>query len=160
MNTLVAFDSQFGNTEKIAKQIAEILGEFGTARAMRVEEIAPEALDTVDLLVVGCPTQGWQSTPAMKAFLARLDPSNIKRLFFAEFDTRFDKPKWLTGSAAGLIEKQLTHLQAMVLTPPVSFFVRATEGPLADGELERAAQWAHTLHDEFEIEMEAVAMLG
>lgn len=158
MNTLVAYDSQFGNTEKIAQQIASTLGEFGSAHAARITELGAHALDGMDLLVVGGPTQAWSATPAVKIFLGRLDPPKIERLFFAGFDTRLNKPGWLTGSAARGIDKQLRRLFARVLMAPASFLVKETEGPLVEGELERAAKWAHDLHDAYETQMESLVV--
>jgi hypothetical protein len=37
MNALVVYDSQFGNTERIAQAIASMLSEFGQTRAIRVD---------------------------------------------------------------------------------------------------------------------------
>lgn len=158
MNSLVVYDSQFGNTEKIAQRIAETLAAYGKARAVRVTAVEPNAFDTIDLLVVGCPTQAWNSTPALKNFIADLDNAKLKRLRFAEFDTRFDKPRWLTGSAASKLENQLRRLQVTSLVAPASFFVTANEGPLAAGELERAADWANELYDTFHAQCEPVAV--
>ncbi len=158
MNSLVVYDSQFGNTEKIAQRVAETLAAYGSARAVRVSAVEPNAFDEIELLVVGCPTQAWNSTPAMKNFIAHLDNAKLNRLFFAEFDTRLDKPRWLTGSAASKLEKQLQRLHVTQLTAPASFLVTATEGPLAVGELERAADWAKELYDEFQVQMEPVVV--
>src|SRR5690349_15436785 len=109
MNTLVVFDSQYGNTEKIARQIAQTLEPFGAARAVRVTEVVPDELTDVELLVVGSPPQAWNSTNAMKEFFAQLDPALQKKLMVAAFDTRVDKPRLLTGSAAYAMAKQLKH---------------------------------------------------
>ncbi len=152
MNTLVIYDSKFGNTERIARQLAETLGEFGEARAVRVTEIPADIPKEINLLVVGSPTQAWNATPDLKSFLTHLEGKKLENFQFAEFDTRFDKPRWLTGSAAGAMRKQLIRLGARTFVPPESFFVKATEGPLADGELEHAARWARELHERFEAE--------
>jgi len=37
MNTLVVYDSQYGNTERIAQAIADTLRGFGQAQAVRVD---------------------------------------------------------------------------------------------------------------------------
>jgi flavodoxin I len=160
MNSLVIYDSQFGNTEKIARHIAETLREFGEARAERVDNAHALTLKGIDLLVIGGPTQGWRATPAIKNFIAHLKLDDLDRVFAAEFDTRFDKPRWLTGSAARGIDKQLKQLGLTVLVPPESFFVKATEGPLEEGELEHAARWARTLHDEYARQAKFVAAMA
>lgn len=149
MNTLVIYDSQFGNTEKIARRVGQALGEFGEARVEHVSKALTLTLRDVDVLVVGGPTQAWGATGAIKNWLAHLQQEDLDRVFGVEFDTRFDKPRWLTGSAAVGIEKLLKEHGAMRLLPPESFFVQNKEGPLAPGELERAAGWARMLHDEY-----------
>ena len=153
MNTLVIFDSQYGNTETIARQIAVTLQEFGTARAVRVTEFTPDALRDIQLLVVGSPTQAWNTTSAMKNLFPRFEPAMAKQVFVAAFDTRFDKPQIITGSAANSMAKQLKKRGMKLLLQPKSFLVTGTEGPLAYGEPQHAQEWARALHDEFELQM-------
>jgi flavodoxin len=155
MNTLVVYDSQFGNTERIALKIAETLGEFGVSRAIRVAEFSNDALRDINLLVLGCPTQAWHSTPNMQTLVKALESEEPQGLAIAEFDTRLDKPRWLTGSAAKLMAKQLKDV-GVSLVPPESFLVTGTEGPLQPGELERAEEWARELHEQFRTQMEPV----
>jgi flavodoxin len=151
MNTLVVYDSQYGNTEQIAQAIAQTLGVYGFARALRVEQAKPADLDGVHLLIFGSPTQGWHATGTMRSFLAALPPDYLERAAVACFDTRFGKPRWLTGSAAHNIAKLIKRTGGSLLVPPESFFVEESEGPLADGEIERAKSWAHTLFESFEL---------
>jgi len=158
MKTLVVFDSQYGNTEKIARKIAETFNQFGSSRALRVTEFMPDALDGVELLIVGSPTQAWNSTNAMKDFFGRIDPELMKRLSVAAFDTRVDKPRLITGSAANAMAKQLKRRGVRILLKPESFLVTGMEGPLAEGALERAVEWALELHEEYELRVEPVAV--
>ena len=158
MNTLVVFDSQYGNTEKIARQIASTLQEFGSARAVRVTDFTPEALQDIHLLVVGSPTQAWNTTTAMKSFFTSLESVMSKQVFVAAFDTRVDKPQILTGSAANAMAKQLKRQGIKLLLKPKSFLVTGMEGPLAYDEPEHATTWARELHDEFELQMQPLVM--
>jgi flavodoxin len=152
MNTLVIYDSQFGNTEQIAQTIAQTMGEYGFARALRVEQAKPADLEGVKLLILGSPTQGWHATGTMRSFLASAPAGCLERTAVACFDTRFDKPSWLTGSAARNIANLLKRAGGSLLVPPESFFVEKSEGPLADGEIERAKSWAHTVFESFEVQ--------
>jgi hypothetical protein len=63
----------------------------------------------------------------------------------AAFDTRFGKPRWLTGSAALRIARRLRRSGYRLVAPPESFFVLHTEGPLREGEEDRARMWAAEL---------------
>ena len=142
MNTLVVFDSQYGNTARLAQAIAEALRASGPAEALRVDPSTLARLSGVELLVVGSPTQGWQPTPVMRAFLASVGRAQLRGVAVACFDTRFRMPRWLSGSAARAMARTLRATGAALCAPPESFFVTGREGPLLDGELERAARWA------------------
>lgn len=147
MNSLVVYDSKFGNTERVARAIADALGAFGTARATHVDQVSKDSVAGADLLVVGGPTQAWQATPAIKNFLNGIERRGIAA---AAFDTRFHKSAWLTGSAAKGIAKRLRQRGQVLIAPPESFFVEKSEGPLESGELERAAAWARELESRVE----------
>lgn len=150
MNTLVVYDSQYGNTAQIAQAIAQTLNEFGMARAEPVGKVSAGALQDLDLLVLGCPTQGWGATSAMLTFLTAIAPEAWYGVDVACFDTRFPLPRFLTGSAAQTMVRQLRKQGALLLVAPESFFVKGKEGPLAESELKRADGWARALHNRIE----------
>jgi flavodoxin len=145
MNALILYDSTYGNTESIATAIAEALAERGTVGLMRVSKAQATDLEGTDLLLLGCPTQRRRPTDAIRAFLGTLPRSTLNRIRVAAFDTRYRKPRLITGSAATAIAKGLRKAGASLLVPAESFFVMGREGPLEEGELERAAEWAREL---------------
>jgi flavodoxin len=149
MRALVIYDSKFGNTETIARTIAQALEEKATVNLARAAEYGEARWQGVDLLVVGCPTQGWRPTPDTTAFLGRIPKGALAHTAVAAFDTRFDKSVWLTGSAAKRIEGTLRKQGVRLVVPPESFFVDGSEGPLADGELSHATAWSKGLLAEF-----------
>lgn len=152
MKYLVIYDSIFGNTEKIARAIAAELSRSGQGAAIRVTDVQADHLGGLDLLLVGSPTRAFQPTPAVKDFLKSLPGSALKDMKAAAFDTRMDVKEvnnliltvmaGIFGYAAGTISRLLKRKGALVLKPEGDFFVTGSEGPLHDGELERAAQWA------------------
>jgi len=150
MNALVVYDSQYGNTERIAQAIVDALRAAGQARAIRVADADPVVLQGVDLLVVGSPTQGWRPTPAVQHFLEQVSAASIRDLVIACFDTRFRKPRWMTGSAAERMARTMRRRGGELLLEPESFFVQGTEGPLDSGEIGRAADWALLLRRMYE----------
>lgn len=150
MNTLVIYDSRYGNTEQLAEVIAHTLREFGTAQTAQVSTVTTCQLADVDLLVLGCPTQGWRPTRAMLTFLGKMPPRAWVGLDVACFDTRIHLPRFVTGSAAWRLVRLARKLGALLLMGPESFFVTGSEGPLEAGEVQRAAHWAKTLHSRIE----------
>jgi flavodoxin len=146
MNTLVIYDSQFGNTERIAQTIAVALTAYGQSRACPVRDASTLDLEGLDLILFGSPTQAWKATDGIRSFLARIPSGSLAGHFAASFDTRLHGPALITGSAARATVGALKHLGFDVLAPAESFFVRGKEGPLDDSETARAANWARHVH--------------
>jgi len=145
MKALVVYDSQFGNTRWIAQAAGDALAGAAEVQVVPVAEAAPLP-EALDLLVVGGPTQGHGASPGMKALLDSIGRGSLEGVPAAAFDTRFRMPRWLSGSAAGVIARRLRTAGARLVASPESFFVaRAKEGPLLPGELERAGAWARAI---------------
>ncbi|HEU5398077.1 MAG TPA: flavodoxin family protein [Gammaproteobacteria bacterium] len=138
----MVYDSKFGNTERLARAIAEVLGTDTPAALVAASAASVSDLAGVDLLVVGGPTQGHGVSPALRAFLDRIPPEAVGDMPTLTFDTRLGWPRFLSGSAAAQIAKRLTRKGARLLVPAESFLVTSGEGPLAEGELARASAWA------------------
>ncbi len=62
MKTIVIYDTQFGNTEEVAKAVAGALG--GEVKIQHVKDANPADLSDYDLAVIGSPTQGGRYTMA------------------------------------------------------------------------------------------------
>jgi flavodoxin I len=145
MKTLVVYDSQFGNTEQIARAIAGGLGSAEQVRVSKASETTSADVVATDLLVVGAPTQGGRATLPIQQFLGRL-PDGLGNTRVAAFDTRMKM--WIVkvfGFAANRIEQDLKAHGGILIAAPEGFFVKASKGPLLDGELERATQWGRDL---------------
>jgi flavodoxin I len=144
MNTLVVYDSVYGNTEKIARAIGENLS--GEVRVIRVGDVDVSALKSLDLLFVGSPTHGGRPSPATRELLDQIQPPALEGIKVAAFDTRLTT-RWagILGFAAGRIAKSLKKRGATLVGSPENFHVEGTEGPLREGELERAAAWARQI---------------
>lgn len=155
MKVLVIYDSVFGNTEKVARAIAEGLRKKAAVELKRPAEAAPDGLAGFDLLVVGSPTRGFRPTEGLAALLHQLPPGALKGRRAAAFDTRIRAEtikqaplRFLVntgGYAAKKIADRLRKAGAEIATTPQGFFVEDTEGPLEPAELERAAAWGERL---------------
>jgi flavodoxin len=149
MKVLIVFDSRFGKTEELAR-------EMGTAVSVDCEvEIVktPPVLDAhnANLLIVGGPTEAHGMSAALRQTMRALPKDKLRGLHVAVFDTRFRAPALLTGSAAKGAASRLEKAGCILVAPPESFFVRSgqtknedgkSEPELLDGELERAGRWA------------------
>jgi flavodoxin len=159
MKALVIYDSVFGNTEKIANAIGTAIGAAlappDQVQTLQVGHVQPEQLAGLDLLVVGSPTRGFRPTEGLAEFLKRIPTRALQGVRVAAFDTRFSEAdqesagmRFLLktgGYAAPRIADRLKKSGGVLVAPPEGFIVKDTEGPLKEGELERAAAWARQL---------------
>lgn len=143
MKALVVYGSVYGNTEKIAKAIAEAIAPSNEVRVLRVGEAKPSDLASVNLLILGSPTQAGRPVSAVQDFLGKVPELSLKGVSVAAFDTRISKKiVGLFGYAAGRIADNLKKKGGTLIASPEGFFVTGREGPLKEGEPERAAAWA------------------
>ena len=143
MKALIVYDSVYGNTEKIARAIAGAITASIEVKILHAGEVNPSELKSIDLLVVGSPTQGGKPTKAIQEFLSKIPANSLKNVSVASFDTRMTMIiARLFSYAAGSIANSLKTQGGHPAAPPEGFIVNGREGPLKDGELERAARWA------------------
>ena len=152
MKALVIYDSYFGNTEQIAQAIGNALGSPEDVEILRVGNVKPEQLAGLELLIVGSPTRAFRPTPAITNLLKGIPTNGLGGVKVAAFDTGIAiadmKPAILRfmagvfGYAAKRIASRLQKKGGQLAVPPEGFLVMGAEGPLKEGELERAADWA------------------
>jgi len=152
MKALVVYDSVYGNTEQIAQAIGAALGSQADVQIVRAGDAQLEHVVGVDVLLAGSPTHGGRPTTAMCAWLKALARDSLKGVKTAGFDTRGDISDinsgllkrfiGMIGYAAERIAPALVKKGGSQALPPAGFIVLDREGPLQEGELERAAAWA------------------
>jgi Flavodoxin len=165
---VVIYESIYGNTRAVAEAIAEGLAPLGGVEVRSVHDTDDSGADAADLLVVGGPTHmhGMTSSFSRKAAVqageedgAEIEPGagdgrglrqwlgersgNGRKA--AAFDTRIDRSPALTGAASRSIARRLHGGGFELVADRESFFVEDSEGPLAEGELERARDWGARL---------------
>ncbi len=155
MKALVIYDSVFGNTGKIAQAIGNAVGAKKDVMVKRVIDVNEKDLEGLDLLVVGSPTRGFRPIESISKFLKSLPADSLQGIKAAAFDTRIPLESINSkvfrfivkkgGYAAPLIAKELGRKGSTVIAEPEGFFVEESEGPLVNGELERAAKWGKQL---------------
>jgi len=160
MKAMVIYDSKFGNTAQIAKAIGDglgdALGDPEDVEVTPVDDTQPDQLAGLDLLIFGAPTHGFRPSAPAKDFLKSIPKNTLKGVKVAAFDTRiteeeikenrfFSKLVDLFGFAADPVSKKLEKKGGEVVMPPEGFTVEGTEGPLTEGELERAREWGRQI---------------
>jgi flavodoxin len=144
MKALVVYDSRFGNTEKIAMAIGKALS--GEVKVVRAKEVNLDEIHSTDLLIAGSPTWGGRPSTEMREFLNRIPKNALNNIQVASFDTR--DTSVLTkvfGKAAPRIAACLKDKGGNLVAPPEGFAVKGLQGPLEEGALERATQFAERI---------------
>ena len=168
MRAVLVFESILGNTEVVARAIAEGLRSAGEVEVVEVGAAPRSVPAGVDLLVVGGPTHAHGMTnpdsrrsAAQKAqrpvvstgigireWLAAVGdaPAGVAA---AAFDTRIKGPGLLWGSAAKAAAGRLKEQGFRVVVSPESFLINGPTGPVHDvllaGEVDRARTWGAAL---------------
>lgn len=159
---LVVYESMWGNTEKVARAIAEGLAPEFRVEVFEVRDAPGSPAPDVDLIVVGGPTHAFSMTRAATREDARrqgadhggdiglrewLDglPGGEHPQHVATFDTRVDKMRHLPGSAAKSAARVVHRHGYERAEATESFYVADVDGPLIDGELERASAWGRRI---------------
>lgn len=146
MKKLVLYDSLYGNTEKIAQEIAKGI----STKVIKVTDSTHADINQSDIIIIGSPTQGGRATETIQKFISNLSSNDIKGKRIAVFDTRLLESdlnfalKLLVktiGYAAPKMAKMLTDKGGTLIAPPEGFIVKGKDGPLKDGELKRAKNW-------------------
>jgi flavodoxin len=147
MNALVVYHSEFGNTRQVAAAINEVFQDAGPARTLPADQLTPATLEDVDLLVMGTPTHKMNLPEAVRPLFDRLPRRALRGVSVAAFDTSYEMSALLARfTAAKRIDRELRKLGGERLVPPETFHVQQHhEGPLLDGELERARRWARSI---------------
>ncbi|WP_282944479.1 flavodoxin family protein [Cellulomonas endometrii] len=148
---LLVVESHFGNTAAIAETLAFALRNQGADVDYVPADTAP-AITSADLVLVGAPTHSLGlPTPATRAQAAQKGavpaPTGVREWIattqglsppVVTFATKTRGA--FTGSASKAAAKLLRRRGASATQGP-DFFVLGVSGPLADGEVERAAEW-------------------
>jgi menaquinone-dependent protoporphyrinogen IX oxidase len=147
---IVIFDTSHGNTRTIAEAIAETLKEVGTeVDTFYVKDVKKLSAKDYDFLVLGSPTKWGTMSFTVKGFLGKVKSKEWMNKPFTAFDT--ENPENIErkeGSAAEKIAEKLREKQMNQLLPVLKSVVLGWKGPLQEGEIERAKEYARKLATE------------
>lgn len=173
LRALVAYESLFGNTERVARAVAAGLRLEGVdATVVDVSRAGPVDLALIDLLVVGAPTHGLLDEPTgeptrrraprgppgrggdrcVREWLHAVDQSG-HRVLAATFDTRVTKVRYLPASASRRAARELVGQGHTMVGAPMGFLVHGVSGPLEPREMDRAIAWLRSVATEAQSRM-------
>ncbi len=140
MKAVVVYDSQYGNTERLAQALARGIVSGGVeAECLRVDAVDAKQLARYDLVAAGGPTHKAGVSKPMKRLLDDLRTVDLRGKKGFCFDTRVESRfnAFDMNSAGKRIERRMKRMRVEMLKPKASAIVEGREGPLEDGALER-----------------------
>ena len=146
MNAIVVCFSKFGNTRRVAEAIAETLRTAGPVRVVDTDQLMAADITGADLVVMGTPTHVMNLPKAVLPVLDSLPRRSLKTIPVAAFDTSYPMSWFLNQfTASKRLNRRLRRLGGRPIVPPATFLVVERQGPLREGEIERAVSWAETI---------------
>ena len=159
MKGIVIYDTSYGNTKKIGETIAETLKGSG----MEIDLFYVKDVKKLDgrdynFLVLGSPTKFGTMSFTVKRFLDKVKSEEWMNKPFAAFDTEnpenveqshVKNKEW---SAAEKIAEKLKERKMNQLLPVLKALVIGQKGPLVDGEINRAMDYARELETKLQQE--------
>jgi len=147
---LVVFDSNYGNTEKLGREIAAGIEESGLAecKVINIDDVESEDLSVFDGALFGGPIHAFRATRGIKGAVKSAAKKGLNAKLVASFDT-YQAPGHV-GKAAQQIESELKKKisGAKVISPGLSALVLDRKGPLKDDELPRAREFGRIFAQE------------
>jgi flavodoxin len=146
MNSLVVHYSKFGNTQKVAEAVAEILETSGSVKVISINQLSASDLNGTDLVVMGAPTHKMNLPEVVRESFQRLPRRILHGTSVAAFDTSYKMSRWLAPfTASRKVAGRLRKLGGKCVVSSVTFHVKEKAGPLYDDEIERAKKWAELI---------------
>jgi hypothetical protein len=152
MRVLVLYRSYYGNTRCAAEAMADRLRALGHPAAVQdVRQRLPDPAE-VDRVLIGAPTRFARVSVKAASALHKLRRRGYGDRLIGTFDTYGPLPKtpaeaeesrkWLEPGAAVILQREAGRLGLNVFAETLRCAVKEYKGPLADGELEKAAAFA------------------
>jgi menaquinone-dependent protoporphyrinogen IX oxidase len=152
MKGIVVYDTSYGNTKTIGETIAESLKKSGIeVDLFYVKDVKKVIAKNYDFIVLGSPTKFGTMSFTIRSFLGKVKSEEWMNKPFAAFDTenpenieraQAENKEW---SAAEKIAERLKDKQMIQALPVLKSVVFGQKGPLKEGEIDRAKDYAKEL---------------
>jgi flavodoxin len=139
VKVLIVYATKYGNTEKVAKLIAEGISsvEGNEVVVNKVKEVNLKKEESYDLILLGSPNHFGRHIGSIKKFINNLPKSQLKVNAYAVFDT------YITADfekAVKKMEEQISEVMPDLIkaSPGLSIKVEGTgpsKGPIVNEEL-------------------------
>ena len=140
---LVVFDTTYGNTEKLGREIVAGIEESGLAecKVINIDDVEAEDLSVYDGVLFGGPIHAFRATRGTKGAVKKAAKKGLDGKLVSTFDT-YQAPGH-AGKAAQQIEDELKKRAkgAKIFSPGLTALVLDRKGPLHDDEPGKAREF-------------------
>ena len=148
-NVLVIYDSKFGNTKRLAEEIAAGIQETGDIRC-KVENIKNfdrGEVSAFDAVLFGCPVHVMRATRGITGAIKRAAKDGLDGKLVTTFETYMGNHN---GKALRKMEELLMRKApgARIVTPGFSALVDGYEGPLNTEDAVKGKQFGRKIGHE------------
>lgn len=146
---IVAYESKYGNTKRVAETIAEGAREVSGIEAVvkELEEVDLESVGSYDLILIGSPNHFGGPTRGAKKFIDKLGKLRLEGKYVAVFDTYIGRD---FEKAVRKMEQKIGKdaPQLRILLPGLSIFVQDMKGPVSERELAKGKEYGIKIANE------------
>lgn len=139
---IVVYDSQYGNTERVAETIVEGMRDAGEIETYltNVKDVDVDTIANYDAILLGSPNHAGGPTRSIRKFIDRLSNLPLAGKEFAVFDTYMGKD---VEKAVTKMEQQMREKAPALkmLAHGLSIRVEKWKGPIADGDLPKCKEF-------------------
>jgi flavodoxin len=136
------YATKYGNTEKVAKLIAEgiISTEGNEVVVNKVKDVKLKKEDSYDLILIGSPAHFGSHIGSVKKFINKLPKTQLKVKAYAVFDT------YITTDFEKAVKKMENQISEQMpdltkASPGLSIKVDGMKGPIATEDLPKCKEF-------------------
>ena len=146
---LVVYDTTFGNTKKLAEEIAVGIQETGgiTCSVISHKDMKSEDVIDSDAVLFGSPIHAGMATRGIKGAIKKAAKIGLTSKIVTTFDTYASLTK---SRGVKNMEKLLSKVvpDIKLITPGLSALVRGFRGPLDEAEIPKAHEFGRKIGQE------------
>ena len=156
MRVLIAYATKYGNTEKVAKLIAEGITSTDSNEVIvnNVEDLKLKKDDSYDLILIGSPVHFGKHVGSIKKFINKLPKAQIKAKAYSVFNTYMGGDSETTKEGVCSYTKMLDKMEKQInetmpnlkkLSPGMPIKVDGMKGPITNDDLPKCKDFGMKL---------------
>jgi flavodoxin len=156
VKVLIAYDTKYGNTGKVANLIADGINSIGSNEVVvnNVKDINLKKEASYDLMLIGSPVHFGKHVGSVKKFIDKLPKANLEVNAYTVFNTYMGDDSETTKEGACGHTKMLDKMEAQIsgkmpnltkISPGLPIKVNGMKGPISDEDLPKCKDFGMKL---------------